>query len=132
MSMTDPIADFLTRIRNGLKARKTNVSMPSSKMKVSLAEVLKNEGYIRSYFSKEDGSFTTLSIELKYDENHYPAIEGIKRISKPGQRMYAKKTELPKVRYGLGIAVITTSRGMMTDREARKQNIGGEIICSVW
>jgi small subunit ribosomal protein S8 len=132
MSMTDPIADFLTRIRNGIKARKTNVDMPSSKMKMRLADVLKKEGYITGFASNIDGSFITLTIELKYDNDNRPAIEGIKRISKPGRRVYANKDELPKIRYGLGIAIITTSHGLMTDREARRSQIGGEVICSVW
>ncbi|MBU1536315.1 30S ribosomal protein S8 [Myxococcota bacterium] len=132
MSMTDPIADFLTRIRNGLKAGKTQVGMPSSKMKKNLASVLQKEGFIRSFATESSGSFETLIVELKYDEANRPAIEGLKRISKPGRRIYAKQDELPKIRYGLGIAIITTSRGVMTDKEARTQNIGGEVICSIW
>ncbi len=132
MSMTDPIADFLTRIRNGLKARKATVNMPSSKMKKNLANVLKQEGYISNYQTEKSGPFETLVVELKYDDANRPAIEGLKRISKPGRRIYAKKDEIPQVRYGLGIAIITTSRGVMTDRDARTKNIGGEIICSIW
>ena len=132
MSMTDPIADFLTRIRNGIKAGKTQIGMPSSKMKKNLANVLKKEGYISNFETEKNGSFETLLVELKYDTANRPAMEGIKRISKPGRRIYAKKDELPEIRYGLGIAIITTSRGVMTDREARSQNIGGEVVCSIW
>ncbi len=130
--MTDPIADFLTRIRNGLKAGKTQVGMPSSKMKKNLANVLKQEGFIKDFGTQTEGPFETLIVELKYDEANRPAIEGLKRISKPGRRIYAKRDELPKIRFGLGIAIITTSRGVMTDKEARNQNIGGEVICSIW
>ncbi|MBN2723660.1 MAG: 30S ribosomal protein S8 [Deltaproteobacteria bacterium] len=132
MSMTDPIADFLTRIRNGIKARKSTVSMPSSKMKVHLSEVLKKEGYINNFSVTEDNVFKTLTVELKYDSENQSAIEGLKRISKPGQRIYAKRDNIPQVRYGLGISIITTSRGVMTDKEAIKNNVGGEVICAIW
>ena len=132
MSMTDPIADFLTRIRNGLKARKVQVAMPSSKMKRQLAEVLKKEGFIHNYSLDEKGTFHELVIQLKYDKDNKPAIEGLKRISRPGQRIYAKKDELQKIQYDLGVTIITTSRGIMTDRDARQHNVGGEVICSVW
>ncbi|MBU1242392.1 30S ribosomal protein S8 [Myxococcota bacterium] len=132
MSMTDPIADFLTRIRNGLQARKPSVAMPSSRLKCSLAEVFKKEGYIADYREEAIGKLSNLVIDLKYDENNQPAIEGLKRMSKPGQRVYVGKEDLPKVRSGLGVAIVTTSRGVMTDSQARKMNIGGEVICTVW
>ena len=132
MSMTDPIADFLTRIRNGLQARKPTVAMPSSRLKCSLAEVFKKEGFIADYREEPIGKLSNLVIDLKYDENNQPAIEGLKRMSKPGQRLYVGKEELPRVRSGLGVAIVTTSRGVMTDSQARKLNIGGEVICTVW
>lgn len=132
MSMTDPIADYLTRIRNAIKARKRTVSMPSSKMKVHLCEVLKKEGFISNYSVEQENAFRTLTVELKYDDQNQSAIEGLKRISKPGQRIYAKKDEIPSIRHGLGISIITTSHGVMTDREAIKNNVGGEIICAIW
>ena len=132
MSMTDPIADFLTRIRNAIKARKTTVSMPSSKMKKNLAAVLEKQGYIKGFHQEDAGSYKLLVLELKYDENNEPAIIGLKRISKPGQRIYARHDGLPSVRYGLGVAILTTSRGVMTDKEARQHKIGGEVICAVW
>ncbi len=132
MSMTDPIADFLTRIRNALSARKVVVEAPASKMKMHIAEVLKREGYIKHYSLKEDGAWKTIVVELKYNNDNTPAIEGIKRVSRPGQRIYVGTEEIPKVRGGLGIAIITTSKGVMTDREARRQHIGGEVVCYVW
>lgn len=132
MSMTDPIADYLTRIRNAIKARKRTVSMPSSKMKMHICEVLKKEGFISNYSVAEEGAFKTLTVELKYNDDNQSAIEGLKRISSPGQRIYAKKDEIPRVRYGLGISIVTTSHGVMTDREAIKNNVGGEIICAIW
>ncbi|MBU1220582.1 30S ribosomal protein S8 [Myxococcota bacterium] len=132
MSMTDPIADYLTRIRNAIKARKRTVSMPSSKMKMHICEVLKREGFITNYSVAEEGAFKTLTVELKYNDNNQSAIEGLKRISSPGQRIYAKKDEIPRVRYGLGVSIVTTSHGVMTDREAIKNNVGGEIICAIW
>ena len=130
MSMTDPIADMLTRIRNGQKARKVSVSMPSSTAKVAVANVLKDEGYIVDYSTSVDGVKTELSIELKYFEGT-PVIEHVKRISKPGLRVYRGNEDLPKVLGGLGIAIISTSAGMMSDRQARKQGIGGEVLCVV-
>lgn len=132
MSMTDPISDFLARIRNAITGRMVMVSVPSSNVKVKLAEIMKAEGYIRSFELKPDNRQGILEVELKYDRVNKCAIEGMKRISRPGQRRYAKATEIPKVRNGLGIAVITTSQGLMTDREARKRAIGGEVICSIW
>ena len=130
--MTDPIADMLTRIRNAITARKAKVIMPASKMKQRIAEVLKDEGFVNAISSEEDGKQGLLSIELRYDNNNHNAIQGIRRVSKPGQRTYARHTGLPKVRSGLGIAILTTSKGVMTEREARKQGLGGELLCEVW
>jgi small subunit ribosomal protein S8 len=130
--MTDPIADMLTRIRNAITARKAKVIMPASKMKARIAEVLKDEGFVGAISSEEDGKQGLLSIELRYDNNNHNAIQGIRRVSKPGQRTYARHTGLPRVRSGLGIAILTTSKGVMTEREARKQGLGGELLCEVW
>ena len=130
MSMTDPIADMLTRIRNGQKARKISVSMPASKEKEAVAAVLKDEGYITSFEASGEGATRSLSVELKYYEGT-PVIETVKRISKPGLRVYRGKEELPKVLGGLGIAIVSTSAGVMSDRQAREQGIGGEVICVV-
>ena len=130
--MTDPIADMLTRIRNAITARKAKVIMPSSKMKTRIAEVLKEEGFVGAVSSETDNKQGLLSIELRYDNNNHNAIQGIRRVSKPGQRTYARHTGLPRVRSGLGIAILTTSHGIMTEREARKQGLGGELLCEVW
>ncbi|MBF0218815.1 MAG: 30S ribosomal protein S8 [Gammaproteobacteria bacterium] len=130
MSMTDPIADMLTRIRNGLSASKVEVKMPSSKVKKSLALVLKQEGYINDFSEQDIDGKPTLSVDLKYYAGR-PVIEKIVRISKPGQRIYKSKEELPKVLGGLGISIVSTSKGMMTDRAARNAGHGGEIICTV-
>jgi small subunit ribosomal protein S8 len=132
MSHTDPIADMLTRIRNANKALQAKAEMPSSQQKVELARVLKDEGYITSYSVHKDGSFDKLVIELKYTDGRRRVISQIKRISKPGRRMYAKKDNLPKVLGGLGTAVISTSRGLMTAREAQRLGVGGEVVCFVW
>jgi small subunit ribosomal protein S8 len=130
--MTDPIADMLTRIRNAITARKAKVIMPSSKMKTRIAEVLKDEGFVGAVSSETDDKQGLLHIELRYDNNNHNAIQGIRRVSKPGQRTYARHTGLPRVRSGLGIAILTTSKGIMTEREARKQGLGGELLCEVW
>jgi small subunit ribosomal protein S8 len=130
MSMTDPIADMLTRIRNGQKARKVSVSMPASTAKEAVAVVLKDEGYITSFETSGEGAEKALSVELKYFEGK-PVIENVKRISRPGLRVYRGKEELPKVLGGLGIAIVSTSAGVMSDRQARKQGVGGEVICVV-
>ena len=132
MSHTDPIADMLTRIRNANKALQAKVEMPSSSLKVELARVLKEEGYITSYAVVKDGAFDKLVVELKYTDGRRRVISQIKRISKPGRRMYAKKDNLPKVLGGLGTAVISTSSGLMTAREAQRQGVGGEVVCFVW
>lgn len=131
MSMTDPIADMLTRIRNAVLAGHETLGMPASKTKVKIAEILKAEGYIEDYGRNDEGHQGTLSINLKWFRGA-PAIEGLKRVSRPGQRQYAKCDEIPKVRNGLGIMIISTSHGMMTDRVARKKRVGGELVCSVW
>ena len=132
MSHTDPIADMLTRIRNANKALQAKVEMPSSSLKVELARVLADEGYITAYSVAKDGSFDKLVVELKYTDGRRRVISQIKRISKPGRRMYAKKDNLPKVLGGLGTAVISTSRGLMTAREAQRLGVGGEVVCFVW
>jgi small subunit ribosomal protein S8 len=130
MSMTDPISDMLTRIRNGQKARKVSVSMPASTVKEAVASVLQDEGYITGYESSGEGAEKTLSVELKYFEGT-PVIEKVQRVSKPGLRIYRGKDELPKVLGGLGIAIVSTSAGVMSDRQAREKGIGGEVICVV-
>jgi len=130
--MTDPIADMLTRIRNAITARKAKVIMPASKLKERLAEVLKDEGFVGAISREDDGKQGLLSIELRYDHNNRNAIEGIRRVSKPGQRAYARHDQLPRVRSGLGVAILTTSKGVMTERDARKNGLGGELLCEVW
>lgn len=129
---TDPIADMLTRIRNANLVSHETVEMPSSKLKVELAKLLKEEGYITDYSVKEVGKFSFLTIVLKYDEKRKPVITNLKRISKPGLRSYCKSKDLPQVFGGLGIAIISTSKGLFTDRKAKKEKIGGEILCYVW
>ena len=133
MMTSDPIADMLTRIRNANTAKHDTVDVPASKMKISIAEILLNEGYIKAYDIVEDGNFKTIRITLKYgaDKNE-KIITGLKRISKPGLRVYASKEDLPKVLGGLGIAIISTNKGVLTDKEARKQNVGGEVLAYVW
>ncbi len=130
MSMSDPIADMLTRIRNGQTAGKKSVRLPSSKLKVAIANVLKEEGYIAGYKTETKGSHTEMTVELKYF-NGMPVIEKVKRVSRPGLRIYKSKDELPKVLGGLGIAIVSTSSGVMTDRAARAIGHGGEVICTV-
>ncbi|OGH98175.1 MAG: 30S ribosomal protein S8 [Candidatus Melainabacteria bacterium RIFOXYA12_FULL_32_12] len=129
---TDPIADMLTRIRNGNIAKHSSVEMPSSKQKEQLAVLLKSEGYIENYAVKEVGKFKVLSVDLKYGANRAPVITNLRRISKPGLRVYSKSQNLPKVLGGLGIAIVSTSKGLLTDRKARKEKIGGEVLCYVW
>jgi len=130
MSMTDPIADMLTRIRNGQKARMVSVSMPASKAKEAVVKVLKDEGYITSYSTEGEGATSTLSVELKYFDG-VPVIERIQRASSPGLRVYRGKQDLPKVLGGLGVAIVSTSSGVMSDRQAREKGIGGEVLCIV-
>ena len=129
--MTDPIADMLTRIRNANQMKHESVSMPASRLKLEILEVLKNEGYIAEYEKIEDGKQGVIKVTSKY-VNKERVIKGIKRISKPGLRVYAKSTELPQVLNGLGVAIISTSNGVMTDREARKNKLGGEVVAFVW
>lgn len=133
MTMSDPIADMLTRIRNANTAKHDTVDVPASKMKLSIAEILFNEGYISKYDVIEDGSFKTIRITLKYgkDKNE-KIITGLKRISKPGLRVYAGKEDIPKVLGGLGIAILSTNQGVVTDKEARKLAVGGEVLAYVW
>ncbi len=130
--MTDPIADMLTRIRNGNSAKHQSIDVPASKIKKDIAEILLNEGFIKGYEVEEDGKQGILKIDLKYGENEERIISGIKRISKPGLRVYVKSTELPRVLGGLGIAIISTSKGVLTDKDARNQQVGGEVVCYVW
>jgi len=133
MTMSDPIADMLTRIRNANTAKHDTVDVPASKMKLSIAQILLDEGYIRGYDVIEDGNFKTIHITLKYgkDKNE-KIITGLKRISKPGLRVYAGKDELPRVLGGLGVAIISTNNGVITDKEARKAGVGGEVLAFVW
>lgn len=130
MSMTDPIADMLTRIRNGQKARKVTVSMPASKVKEAIAKVLQDEGYISGFSTESEGEKKSLTIELKYFEG-VPVIETIQRASRPGLRIYRGKEDLPKVLGGLGVTIVSTSAGVMSDRQAREKGIGGEVLCVV-
>jgi small subunit ribosomal protein S8 len=132
MSMSDPLADMMTRIRNAVMVKFDTVVMPSSLKKASIAKVLKDEGYIRDFRVSNEGVQGTLTIDLKYGPNRESVITGIKRISKPGLRKYAKTNSLPTVLDGLGIAIISTSKGIITDQTAREQNTGGEILCEVW
>ena len=131
--MTDPIADMLTRIRNANTAKHDTVDVPSSKMKLAIAKILLDEGYIKSYELVENGKFNDLRITLKYGASkNEKIISGLQRISKPGLRVYANKEELPKVLGGLGVAIISTNKGVITDKEARKLGVGGEVLCFVW
>ena len=132
MLLTDPIADMLTRIRNALAAKHEEVIVPASNEKTEIAKILLNEGYILSFEPVNDGNKKNILIKLKYDENGESVIQGLKRISKPGLRIYAQKDKLPKVISGLGIAIISTNKGILTDKEARKQNVGGEVLAYVW
>lgn len=130
--INDPIADMLTRIRNANTVRHASVDVPASNVKKKLAEILLNEGFIKSFNVIEDDKQGLIRIELKYGEQKERVISGLKRISKPGLRVYAKKNEIPKVLGGLGVAIISTSNGIITDKEARKLDVGGEVICYVW
>ncbi len=132
MVMTDPIADLLTRIRNANIAYHETLDVPASKMKLSLVEILKAEGYIRDYVYIADDKQGIIRLQLKYGPNKERVITGLKRISRPGLRVYARKDEVPRVLGGLGIAVLSTSRGLMTDKQARQAGVGGEVICYVW
>ena len=132
MVMTDPIADMLTRIRNANQMKHLTVLVPASKIKLEILNVIKNEGYIDDVEFVEDGKQGEIKVTLKYTEKKERVIKGITRISKPGLRVYAKSTEMPKVLNGLGVAVVSTSNGVMTDREARQQHLGGEVIAYIW
>ncbi|WP_333619664.1 30S ribosomal protein S8 [Dietzia sp.] len=132
MSMTDPIADMLTRVRNANSAHHDTVSMPSSKLKANIAAILKQEGYISSYEVSDAAVGKELSIELKYGPTRQRSITGIRRVSKPGLRVYAKSDNLPKVLGGLGVAIISTSQGLLTDRQATNKGVGGEVLAYVW
>lgn len=132
MSMTDPIADMLTRIRNGVSAKHDSVLMPSSKIKVAIAKVLKDEGFIRDFGTEVEGARTMLKIELSYTGRKEPVLSGIKRVSKPGLRVYVQKREIPRVLGGLGVAILSTPEGVMTGQHARQKAIGGEVLCYVW
>jgi len=130
--LTDPIADMLARIRNANKALQDTVKMPTSRAKVEIARLLKEEGYIRDYHVEKGESFDNLVVELKYGRNRERVISGLKRVSKPGRRIYARKDRLPRVLGGMGVAILSTSSGVMTSRTAEQQGVGGEVICFVW
>jgi small subunit ribosomal protein S8 len=132
MSMTDPIADMLTRIRNGIQSRHDRVELPSSKLKVEIARILKSEGFISNYKLVEDKVQPLLRVYLKYSEDGEPVIHGIERISRPGRRVYRNKQEIPRVLGGLGLAIVSTSKGVMAGSEAVKNGVGGEVLCQVW
>jgi small subunit ribosomal protein S8 len=132
MTMTDPVADLLTRIRNANSAHHDSISLPGSKLKAHIAEILKREGYIADWKVEEARVGTTLSISLKYGPNRERSIAGIKRVSKPGLRVYAKSAEIPTVLGGLGVAILSTSSGLLTDRQAEKKGVGGEVLAYVW
>ena len=135
MSMTDPIADFLARIKNGIRARKQLVELPRSNIKLRIAEILRDEGFVQGVNTAEDNKQGMLKLELRYDGRASAsgcAITGMRRISRPGQRAYVPAKDVPKVRNGLGIAIISTSQGVMTDRQAREKGVGGEVLCEVW
>lgn len=132
MTMTDPVADFLTRLRNANNAHHESLSLPSSKLKETIAQILKSEGYIADYKVEDATVGKTLTVTMKYGANRESSIAGIKRVSKPGLRVYAKSTELPKVLGGLGIAILSTSSGLLTDRQASKKGVGGEVLAYIW
>ena len=132
MQITDPIADMLTRIRNAGSARHESVDVPASKMKKSIAQILLDEGYIKAFQIIDDGTQGIIRVTIKYGQNRQKAITGLKRVSKPGLRVYAGAQELPKVLRGLGVAIVSTSKGVMTDKKARELNVGGEVLAFVW
>ncbi len=132
MPTTDPIADMLTRVRNGLLVRKSFVLVPSSKIKVAIAQILLEEGFIQGYEVTKEYPQPNIRLWLKYDEKRRPVVVGLERVSRPGRRVYKGKQELPWVLSGLGIAIVSTPKGVMTDREARRQGVGGEVLCYVW
>jgi small subunit ribosomal protein S8 len=132
MSVTDPIADMLTRIRNGVHAKHDAVTMPSSKIKVAIAKVLREEGFIKDYEVEQEGTRPMLRVQLNYTGRKDPVLSGIKRVSKPGLRVYVQKREIPRVFGGLGVAILSTPEGVMTGQTARQRNVGGEVLCYVW
>jgi len=132
MQITDVVADMLTRIRNANSAKHESVEIPASNLKKAIAQILLDEGYIKAYDIIDDGKQGVIKVTLKYGENKQRIIQGLRRVSKPGLRIYAASADLPKVKNGLGIAIVSTSKGLMTDKAARKQNIGGEVLCFVW
>ena len=132
MQITDTIADLLTRIRNASSAKHDSVEIPASNMKKAICQILVDEGYVKNYTVTQDGKQGVITVTLKYGEGKTPVIQGLRRVSKPGLRIYSSAAELPKVMKGLGVAIISTSRGVMTDREARKQNLGGEVLAFIW
>ena len=132
MSVNDPIADMLTRIRNACMARHTTVAMPSSKMKVAIAEILKREGFIRDFQIEEGQPFDTIQITLKYTSDRRPVITGLKRVSKPGLRIYTGRADIPRVRNGLGLSILSTPKGVMAGHEAWQEHVGGEVLCYIW
>ncbi|MFZ5478695.1 MAG: 30S ribosomal protein S8 [Myxococcota bacterium] len=132
MSMTDPIADLLTRIRNGLQARHESIVVPRSKLKLEVVKILKSEGFVEGYLDRNEGPKGTIKIFLKYDSGRTAVIQGLQRVSTPSRRMYVGKDEIPRVRNGLGVAILTTPQGVLSDRMARTAGVGGEVICYVW
>jgi small subunit ribosomal protein S8 len=132
MTMTDPIADLLTRIRNALTARHDRVEVPASRLKVAIVRILKDEGFIKNFKVSRDNKQGQIKIFLKYTEHNSPVINGLSRVSKPGRRVYQKTREIKPILSGLGVLIISTSRGVMTDKEARRHNLGGETICQIW
>lgn len=130
--MTDPIGDMLTRIRNAMMARKENVTLPASNLKERVAEILRDEGYIQSVARGADDQGSTLTLGLRLSQDNQHAIQSMRRVSRPGQRIYVRHTAIPRVRSGLGVAILSTSRGVLTDRQARKLGVGGELLCEVW
>lgn len=130
--MTDPVSDMLTRIRNALKANHARVDIPQSNLKVNIAAILKEEGYIKDFRSISDKKQGIIEIKLKYTKDGKPTIEKMQRVSKPGRRVYVNHLNVPKVRNGLGVAILTTSKGVMADRTARKERVGGEVLCTIW
>ncbi len=133
MGMSDPLADMLTRIRNANKAKQEKVDIPASNLKIQIARILKDEGYLKNYKVVKDGKQGVLRIYLKYEgETKFPVLSGLQRVSRPGLRRYVRGNEIPMVMRGLGVSILSTSKGVVTDKEARKMNIGGELLCSVW
>ena len=132
MSVNDPIADMLTRIRNACMARHTVVEVPASKMKLAIAEILKREGFIRDYEVRQGTPFDTIALTLKYTSDRRSVITGLKRVSRPGLRIYSKRSDIPRVRGGLGLSILSTPRGVLADHEAWQQQVGGEVLCYVW